>query len=285
MLLVIGTLPEPDLPVVAGQAGLTPAGLTLKGHLFPVTRGTAALLAAAAQALEFLGQPRPSAFLAGDIGLGEGSRRLYDYAAAHLGEQGWTAVVGHYILPLVDGHSRVLMAWEELAPRPRLLADAGFMYVAKMSGYAHLYDLFTPDAGELAFLADEQAPHPFYTRGFILKQEEKVPELVARAYAHDNASRCLLVKGRTDYVACREGILAMVSEPEIPALEAMGGTGDTLTGLAAALISAGREVCEAAHLAARLNRLAGALARPTPASPVTELIARIPQALEEILGG
>lgn len=285
MLLVIGTLPEPDLPVVAGQAGLTPAGLTLKGHLFPVTRGTAALLAAAAQALEFLGQPPPSAFLAGDIGLGEGSRRLYDYAAAHLGEQGWTAVVGHYILPLVDGHSRVLMAWEELAPRPRLLADAGFMYVAKMSGYAHLYDLFTPDAGELAFLADEQAPHPFYTRGFILKQEEKVPELVARAYAHDNASRCLLVKGRTDYVACREGILAMVSEPEIPALEAMGGTGDTLTGLAAALISAGREVCEAAHLAARLNRLAGALARPTPASPVTELIARIPQALEEILGG
>jgi hypothetical protein len=29
------------------------------------------------------------------------------------------------------------------------------------------FDLFTPDVGELAFLADEEAPHPFYTRGFI----------------------------------------------------------------------------------------------------------------------
>lgn len=283
MLLVIGTLPEPDLPVAAGQVGLTPAGLGLDGHLFPVTRGTAALLAAAAQALKFLGQPPPVAFLAGDIGLGEGSRRLYEYAAKHLGERPWTAVAGHYILPLVDGHGRVLMAWEELSPRPKLIADAGFMYVAKMSGYAPAYDLFTPDAGELAFLADEQAPHPFYTRGFILKEEERVPELISRAYAHDNAPRCLLVKGRTDYVACREGILATVAEPEVAALEAMGGTGDTLTGLAAALVSAGWEVCAAAHLAARLNRLAGALARPTPASPVTELLAHLPPALEKLL--
>lgn len=283
MLLVIGTLPEPDLPVVAGPVALTPKGLAVDRHLFPVTRGTAALLGAAVRVLEFLGRPPPVAYLAGDIGLGEGSRRLYEYAANHLGERPWTAVAGHYILPLVDGHSRVLMAWEELSPRPRLIADAGFMYVAKMSGYAPAYDLFTPDAGELAFLADEQAPHPFYTRGFILKEEERVPELIERAYAHDNAPQCLLVKGWTDYVACRKGILATVAEPTVAALEAMGGTGDTLTGLAAALASAGWEVCEAAHLGARLNRLAGALARPTPASQVTELIAHIPPALEKLL--
>jgi len=282
VLLVIGTLPEPELPVVAGPVTVSPAGLAVDGCRFPVTRGTAALLAAACRALEALGQPPPVAFLAGDIGLGEGSHRLYEYAAAHLGERPVSAVVGHYILPQVDGHSRVFMALEELSPRPKLIADAGFMYVAKMSGYAPAYDLFTPDAGELAFLADEQAPHPFYTRGFILQEEERVPELIGRAYAHDNAPRCLLVKGRTDYVACREGILATVSEPEVPALEAMGGTGDTLTGLAAALISAGREVCEAATLACRLNRLAGALARPTPATPVTALIACIPAALQEV---
>ena len=49
------------------------------------------------------------------------------------------------------------------SPKPTLVADAGFMYVAKMSGYADAYDLFTPEAGELAILADEKAPHPFYT--------------------------------------------------------------------------------------------------------------------------
>ena len=81
------------------------------------------------------------------------------------------------------------------------MADAGYMYVAKMSGYAASYDLFTPDVGELAFLADEKAPHPFYTRGFLLHEEERVPELILRAYHHENAARHLLVKGRCDRVA------------------------------------------------------------------------------------
>jgi hypothetical protein len=53
------------------------------------------------------------------------------------------------------------MALNEVNPRPLLCADAGYMYVAKMSGYAASYDLFFPDAGELAFLADENAPHPY----------------------------------------------------------------------------------------------------------------------------
>ncbi|MFO7970579.1 MAG: sugar kinase, partial [Desulfobacterales bacterium] len=61
-------------------------------------------------------------------------------------------------------------------PRPTLIADAGFMYAAKMSGLSEAYELFTPDAGELAFLADEEAPHPFYTRGFILHEENLIPD-------------------------------------------------------------------------------------------------------------
>jgi len=71
----------------------------------------------------------------------------------------------------VDWHNRVLFQIQGLAEKPVLIADAGFMYAAKMSGQAELYDLFTPDIGELAFLADEAAPHPFYTRGFILHEE------------------------------------------------------------------------------------------------------------------
>jgi NAD(P)H-hydrate repair Nnr-like enzyme with NAD(P)H-hydrate dehydratase domain len=66
-------------------------------------------------------------------------------------------------------------------------------------------------------------------------------------------------------------------------MEAIGGTGDTLTGIIAALIEAGVEVKEAAIVAARVNRLAGHYAKPTPATQVMEIIQHIPRALEEIL--
>ena len=47
-----------------------------------------------------------------------------------------------------------------------LVANAGFIHAAKISVYAKKYDFFTPDAGELAFLADENAPHLTYTSFF-----------------------------------------------------------------------------------------------------------------------
>jgi ADP-dependent NAD(P)H-hydrate dehydratase / NAD(P)H-hydrate epimerase len=178
---------------------------------------------------------------------------------------------------------KVLFAVEEMTPRPRLIADAGFMYAAKISGQARRYDLFTPDVGELAFLADEEAPHPFYTRGFILHEDNLAPDLIARAYAHNNAARYLLVKGGTDYLADGRGILAAVDRPRIEALEAIGGTGDTLTGVVAALMAAGWDIEPAAVAAARLNRLAGQLADPTPATPVGEFIRQIPPALAMVL--
>ena len=87
--------------------------------------------------------------------------------------------------------------------RPTLVADAGFMYVAKMAGDAPFFDLFTPDAGELAYLADEKAPHPFYTRGFILHEENLIPDLIKRAYRHHNAASYLLVKGVEDFIASK----------------------------------------------------------------------------------
>ncbi len=172
---------------------------------------------------------------------------------------------------------------EQMARRPILIADAGFMYAAKMSGQAAAYDLFTPDIGELAFLADEDAPHPFYTRGFILQEENRVPDLIARAYAHRNAPRFLLVKGEKDYLADQDGIKATVNAPVEEALEAIGGTGDTLTGIVTAMIASGMEIGNAAITAAKVNRLAGHYARPTPATQVMEIIHHIPGALEEIL--
>ncbi len=283
MLTVIGTVPDASFPLVEGEATAVRGKLAVAGQTCSIQRGTPALLAAALATAHTLGQPPPVAILAGDIGLGEGSRRLYAHLEAVLGQRPYTTLCFHYLQPEVDWHNRVMFAIEAMAPRPILIADAGYMYVAKMSGQAAAYDLFTPDVGELAFLADEEAPHPFYTRGFILHEENLAPDLIRRAYEFDNAAQFLLVKGRIDYIASRQGILATVSKPMVPTLEPIGGTGDTLTGLAAALIAAGYETPQSALLAARTNRLAGLLAEPTPATQVAEIINHIPRALTQVL--
>ncbi|MBU4231766.1 MAG: sugar kinase [Desulfobacterales bacterium] len=283
MLAVVGTIPDEELPLVAGPVTVDGQFLVIQGHKVPISRGTAGLLAAAATCLEVLRKPAPFAFLVGDIGRGQGSSRLYEYLTLNLGRYQFSTLTFHYVLPIVDWHNRVLFAVQEMAERPRLIADAGFMYVAKMSGQAPEYDLFTPDAGELAFLADEEAPHPFYTRGFILHEDNQVPELIARAYAYDNAARHLLVKGQKDYVATKEGIVATIAEPVTEALEPIGGTGDSLTGIVSALIAAGFDIVLAAILAARVNRVAGYLAHPTPATNLREIVNQIPAALKLVL--
>ncbi|MDY6951740.1 MAG: NAD(P)H-hydrate dehydratase [Thermodesulfobacteriota bacterium] len=196
---------------------------------------------------------------------------------------GTEVIAFHYLQPDVDWHNRILLALEERGNLPLLIADAGYMYAAKMSGFASCYDLFTPDIGELAFLADEMAPHPFYTRGFILQEEEKVPRLIQRAYDGENAAKTLLIKGSKDYICTRERVLATVDTPRVATLEPIGGTGDTLAGIVAALTFAGYPVSEAAIMAAKTNRLAGQMADPTPATQVFEIINKIPRALEDVL--
>ena len=257
MLAVIGTVPDESLPLISAEAMLSGNDIRIEGRRIPVNRGTPALLAAALATTAFYNGPPVRAFLVGDLGLGHGSRMLYD----HLAREKWltdiNTLVFHYLQPDVDWHNRVLFAVEETRERPVLIADAGFMYAAKMSGQAKSYDLFTPDIGELAFLADEAAPHPFYTRGFILHEQQKAGDLIKRAYQHDNAAKYLLVKGQPDLLVNREGILAEVDGPVVESMEAIGGTGDTLTGIASALIAAGFDLKTAARKAARANRLAG----------------------------
>jgi hypothetical protein len=108
--------------------------------------------------------------------------------------------------------------------RPILIADAGFMYAAKMSGQSGCYDFFTPDVGELVFLANELAAHPFYTGGFIIHQNDDVSDLIRRAYQHQNAARYLLVKGDPDYIARENQVVETVDHLSIDAMEAIGGT-------------------------------------------------------------
>jgi ADP-dependent NAD(P)H-hydrate dehydratase / NAD(P)H-hydrate epimerase len=285
MLAVVGTVPDQGFPLVAGIVSLKADRIYIQGHEVPVNRGTPALLAAAIKTAETLGGHETFGYLVGDIGLGDGSRRLYEYITNHIKENDFSTIAFHYVQPDVDWHNKVLHTVKEMTRRPVLIADAGFMYAAKMSGMASEYDFFTPDVGELAFLADEDAPHPFYTRGFILHEENRVPDMIARAYSHKNASRFLLVKGKEDYVADQGGIRATVKKPAEEALEAIGGTGDIVTGIASALISADWEIEKAAVFSARANRLAGHFSKPTPATQVIDIINNIPWALAELLSG
>lgn len=285
MLAVIGTVPDNGFPLVEGRVALQNGNISIQGRRAAIKRGTPALLAAVVKVTETLGLEEPLGYLVGDIGRGEGSKKLYQYLAQNLKQSDFHTICFHYLQPLVGWHSRIQSAIKKLSRKPILIADAGFMYVAKMSGRAEAYDLFTPDVGELAFLADELAPHPLYTRGFILHEENRIPDLISRAYAHGNASRYLLVKGRQDYLANKEGIQAIIDDPMEEAMEAIGGTGDTLTGIVAALIAAGMSIQEAAVFGARTNRLAGSFAHPDPATQVMEIVRHIPEALSTLMRG
>ena len=283
MLGIVGTVPWENFPLSTGYISLKDDHLMIGGSTIPVNRGTPALMAAAWMTADVIGTSAPFGYLAGDIGRGKGSRNIYKHLTESLFETHFETLTFHYLQPIVHWHERLQTIMTQLDVQPFLIADAGYMYVAKMSGKAPMYDLFTPDVGELAFLADEEAPHPFYTRGFILHDENKVPDLIARAYRHGNAARHLIVKGRQDYFADKAGILATVDSPVEEALEAMGGTGDTLTGIVSALIDSGIDVRRAAVIAMKANRLAGHFAKPTPATQVMEVIRHIPNALREVI--
>ena len=280
MFAIVGTVPHDDFPLVCAPAQRSGDLLLLENHKVAVNRGTPALIATAIEVCRFFKAPAPFVYLIGDIGKGAGSRKLYAFLENTLNEQEFTSLTFHYVQPDVDWHNRVLFAVDAMEKRPVLIADAGFMYAAKMSGQSGAYDLFTPDIGELAFLADETAPHPFYTRGFIFHEAARTPEMIKTAYVHQNAARHLLVKGEEDIVATDEGITATISEPRVPSLEAIGGTGDILTGLVAAFTGMGKDVSTACILAARVSRMAGAAAAPDPGTQVMEIIKYLPRVLE-----
>ena len=289
MWCIVGTLPDPDFALcTAGLEGQsTVAGGLLHlpdGQSVPVQRGTAALAATAILACEVLGVAPPRLLLAGDPGSGAGSRAIYAWLEQNLAQLAPTGLTFHYLFPDQDWHHRVLMAVQELAARPLMVADAGFMYVAKMSGYADAYDLFTPDLGELAFLADEKAPHPFYTRGFLLAQEDDVPPLLQRALEHGNCPKNMIIKGSKDYIVLDGQIATTVDAPSVASMECIGGTGDLVTGLTTAFLCAGASMGdahmgEACTAAARMARLLAQHCAPTPGTQIGELIEKLPEAL------
>ncbi len=283
MFGIIGTVPQKDFPLVHGTAILKEDQVVIGGEEIAINRGTPAMIAAAVKTLNYMGRPNPYCYLVGDIGNGEGCRLLYKHLIDKIADITFNTLALHYFQPDVNLFKQLLSKVNSMPIRPTLIADAGFMYVAKMGKDAPLFDLFTPDVGELAYLADENAPHPFYTRGFILHEENSVPDLIKRAYLHNNAASYLLVKGATDYIADKNGIIANIDNPMVEELEAIGGTGDTLTGIVSAMIDSGTDIALSAVKAAKVNRLAGYFGRPTPATQIYGIIKEIPRALDKEL--
>jgi len=285
MLLIAGTVPVKDLPLTLGTVSTDGESLLVNGYRIPGTQGTGAMISAALATTSHLKLEAPQVLVAGDIGEGRGSREIYEYLIQRVAGLSPQVLALHYCLPDMALTRRLCDAIKDCPVKPVLIADAASMYAAKAAGRATEFDIFTPDATEMAFLADLDATHPAYIARHLFDTDiTQTPRLVTTAYQHQNAAKLLLVKGAIDYVASDGEILATIAEPDVPELEAIGGTGDTITGLVSAFAYAGLKLHKAVIIAAKSNRMAGKLAQPTPATRVRQIINHFPAVFEEYLG-
>lgn len=283
MMLIAGTVPIEEMPLTFATVKSEGDSLLVDGHIIPCTQGTGAMVSAALATTDYLKLEAPQVLLAGDIGQGKGSREIYEYLIENIAELSPQVLALHYWLPDMALTRRLCAAVEKCLRRPFLIADAASMYSVKAAGLATAFDIFTPDAAEMAFLADPDATHPAYVRFMIYNDMERMTELIRSAYAAKNTAGLTLVKGVIDYVVSNSKIITTITQPDVPAMEAIGGTGDTITGLISAFVYAGLEPPEAAIIAARTNRMAGKLAAATPATRVGQVIARFPEVFEAYL--
>ena len=284
MMLIAGTIPDEGVPLTVGDVSIEDNYLAVFGHRFPCMQGTGAMISAALAVTDYLKLDRPQVVIAGDIGKGKGSRAIYEYLIQNIRTLSPRVLALHYWLPDMALTRRLCHAVDNCESRPILVADAASMYSAKAAGLASCFDIFTPDATEMAFLADTSATHPAYIARHLFDNDiTQTPNLVAAAYQNRGAARLLLVKGAVDYVIRDGEILETVDEPDVPELEAIGGTGDTITGLVSAFVYAGLELHQAAIIAAKANRMAGKFAQPTPATKVSEIVKQFPAVFKEYL--
>ena len=283
MLLLAGAVPIEKLPLLIGEIEVNEHKVRIGGHDLPINRGNEAMMAADRLICQEYGVDNPVCLVAGDIGKRDGSEKIYEYLAENLPNMDVGVLTLHYIMPDLKRNKKVLAAINTMEKKPILIADAGSMYVAKAGGDSHYYDVFTPDLGETAFLADDKADHPSFTRGFIFHMENNVPELIRRAYASNNAAPTMFVKGKVDYICHNSEILFTIDQPSVETMEPIGGTGDLITGMISGLIHAGKTPVEACRIAGHVNRKAGELSQPTPATQIEDILKFIPAALEEVL--
>ncbi|MCL4519525.1 MAG: sugar kinase [Thaumarchaeota archaeon] len=284
MLLLSGTVPIADPTITVGPVKYESNSLFVGERQIPpdsLSIGAAAMMAAALKTSQAIASEPPMAVIAGDMGDGMGSRNVYKFLTQDAGGLGASTVTVHYILPLRNEFLEFVEMADYWAKRPFLIADAGALLIAKATNTCEKFDLFTPDAGEISYLADPDAGHPAYVKAALFEVDTtEVPQLVSKAYSAKNAPRYMLVKGPCDYVVENGKIIDAISEPDIPVLEAIGGTGDTITGIVSSLVSSGLEPIRASTIASKANRLAGMLCNPTPATRVFEIVDKIFEAVK-----
>ena len=288
MLVLVGTIPIDGMPLVYGQCEYNGETLKIGDTLLEgryVTLGTAALICAACQTSKAVNAPMPYACVVGDTGMGEGNRKLFNYLIEHVTEIKPTVMTLHYILPTRDLFAKLLDEVDKIDPRPFMIADAGALLNAKALGVSKRFDLFTPDPGELSFLADKEAAHPAYVQHFIFDVDQtEVPKLSKQAYDDGNSPKYMIVKAPVDHVIVDGKVVAVINEPNVPALEPIGGTGDTITGESSALIAAGFEPEDALEKASKINRVAGEMANPIPSTTISQFIPHIFEAARKVIG-
>ncbi|MDL1962147.1 MAG: sugar kinase [Deltaproteobacteria bacterium] len=279
----MGTLPFNEMGLKAGKATLEGGSLKIEDFEVTPSLGTSVMVASACITCNTLNLEPPYFITAGDIGDGKSSKELYNYVAANLAMLDVRVLAMHYIMPDIPGIRNVLNSLGETREGMTLIADAGAMYAAKAAGLAQKIDVFTPDAGEMAYLADPKATHPAYVEHLLFELDaSEVVTLIRKAYESGNTPKILLVKGPVDYIVEEGEVIETIDEPSISAMEAIGGTGDSLTGILSALIYGGYEKIDACVKASRINRIAGKLAEPDPATSISHIINKIPDALKEV---
>ena len=196
MMLIAGTVPVKGLPLTMGKVGSEGEFLVVDGHPVPCTQGTGAMIKAALVTTEYLKLEPPQVLVAGDTGQGNGSREIYEYLIQKVAEISPEVLALHYCLPDMALTRRLCESVRGCAKRPMMIADAGSMYAAKAAGLALEFDIFTPDATEMAFLADPEATHPAYIARHLFDTDiSQTPKLVAAAYEHKDAAKLLLELG------------------------------------------------------------------------------------------
>lgn len=255
-------------------------GIAVGGTRVPSSQGTSAMLGAAAQVAVHLGTPAPHALVAGDIGRGDGTRAVYERLSQVAADLRPSVVAFHYMQPVMAFMRKAVRDLSETVPDALLVADAGGMYAAKAAGLARQFELMTPDVGEVGFLADPSVTHPAYVSRYLFGNGGFDPvALAAAAHETGGAARVLLIKGVRDHISESGAIAGVIDEPCVPELEAIGGTGDTVTGLASALLAAGFSTVDAARCACLANREAGSVMGATPDMRARDLVAVLPQVL------
>jgi hypothetical protein len=287
MLVLAGTIPIEGMPLVEGECRYEKGKLTVGGYAIEgrfVALGTAAMASAATVTCQTLGINPPHLITYGDTGMGDGTIKILQHITQEIASLKASVLTLHYLLPTKEPFIKMVEAVEAACPKPFFIADAGALLNAKAIGLAKSFDLFTPDPGELSFLADADAAHPAYVQHFIFKVDDiEIARLGKQAYDQGNAPRYLLVKAATDHIIFEGKLAGVVKEPLIPALEAIGGTGDTITGIVSGLISSGMDPVEACLKAAQINRYMGEIVRPTPATKIAQLIPAIAEAVGRMI--